>query len=358
MFRNLSRILYIVTMLCLVQTMTAQTIEIQLQSNKAEYITGEPVLLKTKVLNASNKDFIGNSPGYGWGKEFGFTMYIAYGEEDFENILSVQTKILLGVSTPPLHLEYFHDRHWLPKSFAANQEAERLDMLVFPKTGKYRLKSVMKEPDGKIRASKPAQFTVLPPEDKADNISQLGNQALFLRLGRAIHKAYYEEIDESLTSDEAVKQLSSMIVEKYPDSTFSEYINYSHILSYSQIQTEPRELAKGRMGLAERFVKEHPNSWLLPEFYRKLFWTYVSQGDLEKAEQVRNKAMQEAPHAAVLRYVKEVGPTRLNEMRQVSTEIVATRSRPSLLIGILVVGGIVIAAFILLLKKKPTSPGK
>lgn len=345
----------------------AGTNEVQFLSNKSEYLCGEPILLKTIVTNLHGKNFAGELD---YGKYHGnyffggcFTMYIALGEEDFKDILGGVTGLpSFPVTKPPLHLEYWTDRHCLPGKLELGQQSERVDMLILSRPGNYKLKAVFNNRDGSIRiSSEPIQFQVIPIDQKKGDISKLGKQDLFVRLGRAIHMAYYEETDEVLTRDEAVKQIASMIVENYPDSAFSEYITYSHIFAYSPRYTEPSELAKGRKELAKRFIQDHTTSWLLPDIYRKLFWTYIAEKDREKAGQIRDKALQKSPHAAVLRFVKTVGATKLNQLNQKSPakgQRLSLWTRPSFLIAMAVVVGIFAAGLILVIRKKARGRGK
>jgi len=314
MLKKTKFILHLFVLFVLLQQAVAENINVQFHSNKAEYICGEPVLLKTTVSNPSGEDFKGKSPGYGWGKDFGFTMYIALGDEEFENMLSVEAKVRLGVSTPPMQWNLFNDLHWLPRNLSAGQQVQRFDMLIIPKPGNYKLKAVLKEPKkkgGKTYASKPIEFRVVPIKEKYDSISKLGKQDFLINLGSSIYYAHYVERlwggyppGESL-HPEKFEQVAPVIRENYKDSVFREYVMYADIMTHYRPDRSTHELIKGRREFAERFVKEYPKSWLLPEVYRKLFWTYVAEKDKEKAQEIRKKALQVAPNASVLRFVKE-----------------------------------------------------
>lgn len=307
--------LYVVAVLALAQVVAADTINLQFKSNKVEYICGEPVLLKTTVLNLSSDDFVGNPQGYAWyvwSRKFGYSMYIAYDGSDFSDILNASTKSRLGVGVPPTNYEFFWDRYRLLKTLPAGHQAERFDMLIFTKPGNYKLKAVLKQRDGKIiYASKPIEFRILPLKEKYDSISQLGEQDFAINLGSLILYAHYVEQlwggrspGKSLYPKDFNK-VSPVIRENYKDSVFREYVMYADIMSNGGSYRGGRKLTKQPQELAERFVKEYPKSWLLPEVCRKLFWTYVAAGDKEKAEAARNKALQIAPHATVLRHIRK-----------------------------------------------------
>ena len=89
------------------------------------------------------------------------------------------------------------------------------------------------------------------------------------------------------------------------DSIFREYIMYMDImLSCGEVGNSPFLTREGKQ-MAERFAREYPDSWLLPQVYRRLFWQYATERDKDKAEVIRNEALRIAPHAVILRDVRE-----------------------------------------------------
>jgi hypothetical protein len=104
---------------------------------------------------------------------------------------------------------------------------------------------------------------------------------------------------------EEFEQVAAVILDKHENSVFREYVMYADILTHHRPETKTKELIKGRKEAAESFVQQYPNSWLVPEVYCKLFWTYLAEKDKAKAEQARNKALEKAPNAAFLRYIKQ-----------------------------------------------------
>lgn len=313
MFGKTSYLIYAAVFLILAQGAVAGIIDVQLRCNKAQYVCGEPVLLKTLIFNSSSSSYTADIRGYGWSPRLGFTMFISYDGNDFTDIFKQHTRfssIETTVSTPPLQYNLFRDRHCLPGVLSAGQQAERFDMLIFPKPGNYRLKAVLREQDDKITfASKPVEFRVLPLKEKDDSISQLGKQDFAINLGSSIFFAHYvEKLWGGYSPGKSLhpkkfEEIAPVIIENYKDSVFREYVMYADIMTHYVRHTATHELIKGRKELADRFVKEYPKSWLLPEVYRKLFWTYVAAGDKEKAEAARNKALQIAPHATVLKQI-------------------------------------------------------
>jgi hypothetical protein len=197
-------------------------------------------------------------------------------------------------------------------------------MLIIPKSGDYRLKAVLRQRDGKIYVSRPIQFQVLPLKNKQDSISQLGDQNFLINLGATIFYAHYvEEIwggwpPGKSFGAEKFEEIASVIKEKHKDSVFREYVMYADIMTHCRRGMSVRALKKRRRGmeLAESFIKEYPNSWLLPEVYRKQFQAYVYEKNKDKAEEVRKKVLQIAPNASVLRFVKSMDLSKLKKAPQ------------------------------------------
>jgi len=290
----------------------SQNIKVQFASNKSEYLCGEPILVRTQIANVSSESITGKWRSYAWGKDAGFALYAGRDGNDLGDIMSMETKRNLKMSTPPMQYDLFRDRHWLPRNLSPGEMAERVDMLIVPKPGKYRLKAVLKERDGTVYASEPIWLQVLPLEKKEDSISKLGKQDFVINLGSSINYAHYIERvwggyppGESLTA-EKFKELAPVIREQHKDSVFREYVMYAEAMVQCRPPESEFDLATTECGkeLAEQFVKEYPRSWLLPDIYRKLFWVYVQQKNKEKAEEFRKRALEAAPNASVLRDVK------------------------------------------------------
>lgn len=365
MLKREMSILCVVLICALAKGVAGETIQIELRSNKDVYICGEPVLLKTIVSNPSSVKFVGNTPNYyTWGSS-GFTIYIAFGEGDFEDILSIkrppQTS---GVVAVPRQFDMWYDRQMLPKTLLNGQQVERSDMLIFPKPGDYKLKAVLIDREGKVGESKFIQIRIVSLEEKDDSISQLGDQDFLINLGSSIFYAHHLEMlcggyppGRSLHPKE-FEQVAPVIMEKHKDSVFREYVMYADIMAHGQLDVPYHVLTSGPKDLAERFEQEYPKSWLLPEIYRRLFWTYVVEEDTEKAEEIRNKALKKAPNAVVLKRLKKKDLSRATQKPSVEHTRPILWSRPSFLIVITAVLSTVIASLILLRTKKAISRGK
>jgi hypothetical protein len=321
MLNKAKYILYLVILVVWARGSTGETIEIQLRSKKDVYICGEPVLLKTTVMNTSSKVFVGNTPSYGWGLS-GFMLYISCGDDDFADILHIRRrKPTLYVATVPRQFDRFYDRYRLPNTLLSNQQVERLDMLIFPKYGDYKLKAVLSDRDGKVGESEPIQIRLLTPQEKYDSILQLGDPNFLINLGSSIFYAHHMEQlcggyppGESLVSREFEK-VAPVIIAKHKNSVFREYVMYADIMAHGRNEHPLHPMPISYKELAESFIKEYPKSWLLPEIYRRLFWTYVEGKDIAKAEQIRDLALQKAPYAVVLRHVKKKDLSKLDKKK-------------------------------------------
>jgi hypothetical protein len=240
-------------------------------------------------------------------------MLIAAGDNDFIDILSTGRSAMIhgGVATAPRQFDFWRDRHYFSNTLAAGEQAERVDMLVFPKPGDYKLKAVLKDRDGKVRGSEPIRIRIVSLEETNDSIAEVGKQDFVINLGSAIFYAHHmEELlggygpGKSLHPDK-FEEIVPVIIKNHKDSVFREYVMYADIMGHGDRVVTGWPLIKGRKDLAYRFAKEYPDSWLLPEVYRKLFWTHVAARDKENAEDVRNKALKIAPHARGLRRIRK-----------------------------------------------------
>jgi hypothetical protein len=294
--------------------------EVQLHCKKQQYISGEPVLLRTTVTNVRGKNFVGELDSGGRQGSYclggAFSFYVALDSDDFRDILGTGTaRPAFPVTVPPVQVEYWRDRRCIPGTLEIGQSKTRVDMLVFSLGGTYRVKAVFKNKDGTTRiASAPVEFRVAPLARADEKIAKIANEDLLTRLGKAIYSEYYEEGVASLDQDVDIRTLASEITKNYRDSAFAEYISASRLLAYTPGRQEPSELSDDERKAAEEFLVEHPKSWLLPGLYRKLFWTYISENDRPNAERIMALATQTAPHDTVLNDVQEAGPAKLGRI--------------------------------------------
>ncbi|HUX00188.1 MAG: hypothetical protein WBD63_07735 [Phycisphaerae bacterium] len=289
-------------------------LEVGLRANKQQYVCGEPIVLQTTVANPSTNDFKSRHWGISWGAGFG--LEIAYGEDgdfrDLQKDWGVYRE--LAPSKVPLHFDGWRDRHWLPQVLEAQQRYERIDLLVLPKPGSYRLRAVITESEETRFVSESVTFEVVPLAKAKDNIAELGDQAFAINLGSAIFHAHYHQAmwiggappGESLRQAEFDK-VAKVIIEKHKDSAFRETVMYIEIIDTWDFEDQGRygRLLESQKQLAQQFTEEYPDSWLLPDVYRLLFFTYVETKDYRKAAALREEAVGAAPWATVLASVRK-----------------------------------------------------
>jgi len=284
-------------------------LQVDVRSNKTSYLCGEPVLLRTTVSNFSKSPFAAKLPGFGLSPTLGVTMEVASGDLDFSPIGSIAVLEALDLRGAPLQFDFFHDRHWLPGKLLPGARATRLDVLVVPKPGEYRLRTVLRDAGGEAYASEPVRFVVTELKEGRDSIATLGDGKFAVSLGSSVFYAHYIQKlwggyppGPSLVPAE-FERAAGELIQKHKDSVFREYALYAAMVVRSSRTIAPG-LMKGGKELAQRFVREYPRSWLLPDVYCRLFFTAVEEKDYKKAAALREKALEIAPWASVLREVR------------------------------------------------------
>ena len=293
-----------------IQAVAFGEISLELKVSKKEYICGEPVIFKTIMRNEGPDSYEGSS-NFGWGSRFGFTMYIAQKGEEFRDLFGFKQQGRYQVTKPPLQFDHFRDRHRLAKSLSPGQQRERTDLLVFPDAGEYMVRAMIREDDFIVYESLPVEFRVVELSEKSDSISRLVDQDLAISLGYSVFYAHFAQelmggygpTQVKSLSDADFERLAPQVIKRCRGSVFREYVMYADILTHYRPETNAHELLDGRKELAEQFEREYPDSWLLCEIYRKLFFTYKAEGDLQNAGRIQAKALKETPDATVLRYV-------------------------------------------------------
>ncbi len=285
-------------------------LQVDVRSNKTSYLCGESVLLQTTVSNFSKEPFVSKLDGFSWGRELGVTMEVASGDLDFSLIGSMAVLKALNLRDAPLQYDFFHDRHWLPGKLLPGARATRLDVLVVPKPGEYRLKTVLRDADGESYASEPVRFAVRELKEGRDSITTLGDGRFAVSLGSSVFYAHYIQRlwggyppGPSLVPSE-FERAAGELIQKHKDSVFREHALYAAMIVRSSRIIAPGLMTGGKE-LAQRFVREYPRSWLLPDVYCRLFFTAVEEKDYKEAAALREKALEIAPWATVLREVRE-----------------------------------------------------
>ena len=382
MLRYKKYILYLMLVFVLWTKTLAQDnpIKVKLQANKKEYICGEPVLLKTSVINTSGNTYVLNKVGYTWGKQ-NFTMSVAYNGGDFVDIWSLRGgRLSLGFGGYSNAGPTKYDKNYITGSLAGDRRVERMDPIFIPKPGEYKIKSVLKDPYGaETYESEPVSFKVLSLTEKADSISQLGDPNLItLKLGRTIHFTFYAEgegysngtSNDGSVGTEVFEKIAPEIINNHKDSVFREYVMYADIMGHGEQINQYHPLSEKYKQEAYEFVKEYPDSWLLPLLYLRLSDTFIFEKDLEKADEYIDKCLELSPNTSNLRAVK--GHEKINIIRQrLQDSSVAQTPTPvptppklkePLGVALPIAGGsiavIVISGLILFLRKKKPHKAK
>lgn len=300
-------------------------IKVELQANKKEYIYGEPVLLKTSVINVSENPYVLNEVGYQW-EQNSFTMSISYNREDYEDIFSVDIRrkldiigaMLQGYVPQPRYV-----RSFIPPSLESKQRAEISDIFIIPKPGEYKIKSILKDRYENVKPyeSEPVSFKVLSLSESKDSIYQLYDPtSLPMKLTRTLHSVhYFGRIGDKATPDyplglEGFEKIANEIINNHKDSVFREYVLYTDIMAHGDQGSSYHPLPEKYKQEAYDFAKEYPDSWLLPFVYLKLGDTFIYEKDLDKAEEYIDKSYELAPNASFLGAAK--GSEIINAVRQ------------------------------------------
>jgi len=283
-------------------------LDLRLCASKPRYICGEPIVLRTMVVNPSQATFTSSHPTIGWRAEDEFGIEIAPGKEgQFKSIWDNEVMRSIKATTPPIEYDdIWTDRHWIPGKIEAGAHYDRVDLLVLPNPGQYRLRATIIEDDKTRFVSPPVSVEVVPLSQAKDSIASQGDQVFATRLGRALVMAHYlQDIlggtgPEGSLNREEFDRVAPTIIEQETPSAFRETVMYADIMDWHVDDHLLQPAIERSKVLAERFIKEYPGSFLLPDVYLTLFWCHVHQKEFDKAAAVRATAVQKFPHASVL----------------------------------------------------------
>ena len=350
-------------------------IKVELESNKTEYICGEPVLLKTSVINTSENANELSESGYDW-REDSYTMSISYNDDEFKDYFTLNRKLdIMGPRRSGYVPQPYYVENFIPQLLEGKQQAEMTDLFIIPKPGNYKVKSVLKDFIGKekIYESEPISFKVLSLDEREDNISQINDPNFTSeRLGKTISSVHYlgklgnrPQPDGRMSLNEFEK-IAPEIINNHKDSVFREYVMYADIMTHERQDSHGSQyhpLPEKYKQQAYEFAKEYPDSWLLSTLYLRLSETFIYEKDLDKADEYVDKSMELAPNASFLG--AGAGHAKINRIRQrmgntipaqVQTAPFPPPKKKPLGIVIPVAGasiaGIVIASLILFFRKK------
>jgi hypothetical protein len=325
MYRLIRYILFIMIIwsICINSLAQDNPIKVELQANKKEYIYGEPVLLRTSVINTSENDYVLKEAGYQWGQD-SFTMLVSYNGKDFVEIMTIVRST--GIKGPLIQhddLQPNYVRNYIPKSLEGKQRVEITDLFIIPKPGEYKFKSILKDRYENVKPyeSEPVSFKILPLSESEDSIYQLDDPRIMpVNLATTINFAHYRGIIGNRPQSnnplglEAFEKIASEIINNHKDSVFREYILYADIMAHGERESSYHPLPEKNKQEAYDFAKEYSDSWLLPFVYLKLGDTFIYEKDLDKAEEYIDKSYELAPNASFLGAAK--GSEIINAVRQ------------------------------------------
>jgi len=284
---------------------------VQLEVKNPTVIQGEPIQLRTTLINRSQEATKGRLV-YSW-RSGGFDLNVAVGDEPkFHRLFSSEAVSLLDPTRPPTAFEYWDDRQILLGPLPAGGKTSRTDMLVFPRArpGTYRIRAVLSDPsdpDGPRYESAPVAVRIVGLEESKDPIASLCNQATLLALGEAICEVHWQWFpsDKIISRASFDQWISKVIADPRPGRMREPAMYAKFAMTWACAGPDnygrPNE---EQLKLAEQFVKEYPKSWLLPHVYAMLFDAYRKQGKADKAEEIRRTAIKAFPDAAVLRELR------------------------------------------------------
>ncbi len=276
------------------------------------------------MANPSQAHFTSRRPTIRWDSRDGYSLDIALGEEsEFRRLWDLEVVRNIKPSPRPIEYDFYTERHWVPGTIEAGQRYERTDLLVLPKPGRYRVRaSIVEEKEFRF-VSSPVSVEVLPLAEVPDSIAKLGDRVFALRLGRALVEAHYAQRIMGSTGPDgslgrkAFDDVAATIIEQHRGSAFRETVMYADIIDGLGADHLEREAALERSkALGRQFIREYPQSLLLPDVYYTLFRCHVQQKEPEKAAAVRAEALPKFPNATVLRTVREFDLDKIRQPQQ------------------------------------------
>jgi hypothetical protein len=307
----------LLTVLCLGSAWA--DVVVTVESNKQQYLCGEPVLLRTVVWNRSAQP-IDFGHAFGWGGSF--VIEVAEGKTDFTDINRFRVHKEGRPSGAPSGTGMYTDDQLIPRALPPGGYAQRTDLAVFPAPGEYRMRIVLKDgsedTDPTLVASEPVSVRVVGLDKQPDSVSALGGQDFLVSLGSSVFYPYYlrgwlaggYHPGPSLDADE-FRAVADKIIAQHPKSVFREYVLYARMaVTYREVNSLMDEVSKEGIDLGNQLLREYPDSWLAPSVYRKLYRSYTREKDAANAERVRQEALRRFPGATILRDLAETVPTR------------------------------------------------
>lgn len=287
-----------VTPILLIAESAGAQIDVSLTANKGTYLLGEPALLRTTVTNGAKRTEMQ------WG---GF----ALGDGSFDiEVNGDRHHYTHGyyVALHPIDGEMWPDPFVLPGSYAPGEAVQRIDNRVF-KIGQYRLRSVLTDRDGTRYESNEVTVEVVPIEGR-DSITHLADPGQIEDLGIIANGLHYsDQIAAGLRGVMTLgdyRQLAHRVITECTGSVFQPYAMYGYAIGTDAREVRPLGAPwdPSRDEMAERFLAEHPDSWLVPNMLKNRFFLHANRGEKERAMEMANQLFSVRPRLPDLYFVQ------------------------------------------------------
>ena len=271
-------------------------VRVEIECNRQQYYPGEPLLVRTQLINQSNTGWPQGRGAFGLGRTFSLWFRRDKGNWERDTrvqVLEVRDKALIRAPLSPL------------------EKVERVDFLFLEEVGSYDVKVVLDARKfGKFESNEVAIEVVHPPAtEPLLRIPGVDEQSL-KDLGRFVVVAHYCPSSGQqfpifreggfLTKD--VVGLIAKAEEVAADSRYLPYLQYAYLKTWilSPLgDRDPKDLIRRRAETAWRCKDE--TFWLKPEAGLALFQFCRLNGPTERAREVGNYLLELHPHWSRIR---------------------------------------------------------
>jgi hypothetical protein len=290
------------------ETACALDLEFRLETSKATYFEGEPVLFRTiygSTRGPVQMKQLEYAPRRG---RFALDVRLS-GEIDWATV-EAGRKPFIVCSQPGT--EGFGNPFALPGSLRAGEKFERIDMRVM-KPGRFGAKAFLLNDDGSRHETNEVSFEVVPIEGKDAITGFLQGSRLWSLASIVVGGHYTDGWEGSSTGMrpylkiEEFRELAPVIIQECTRSAFREFVMYAYIISRERarhILAEPMEDPEVE-ALALQFLAEYPDSWLRPKIQLILYRMYREQKNPQAAIEMGREM-----------FSSELQPTELRAWKQ------------------------------------------
>jgi hypothetical protein len=274
---------------------------ITLQAERQQYYTGEPIILRTDIVNGDNAfQFDYESNG---NREARPRVRIQFGRlgEDY-TLNSYTLDNPFHASYPPYGDELYRDGYGFLRILAPNQRIRRVDVQVFS-AGTYNLRAVIVDRTQRYE-SIPIVIQVLPVPS-SEPIESLRDEKTAFMFGHSICNAHWfpghvQAAGMNGTCTMGSEEFYSLAdtVMGHIDHRLRPYVIYAYaqsILHFSGAIDDSDERVNLAMNMVQEFRERYHDNWLMTDLYEKLFYYYDHRGMVIDAITVGRYAMSTDP---------------------------------------------------------------